>query len=84
MLVVVQWADAVNECLKKRGLDVRQARRMVRVCEGKCMGRSPKDEPLTFTRCHSCGLQQLYEPFDLWPSQNLMGIKGKYSVFLLS
>ena len=24
-----RWVDTVNECLKKRGLDVRQARRMV-------------------------------------------------------
>ena len=30
----------VKECLKKRGLDVRQARRMAGVCEGEYMGRS--------------------------------------------
>ena len=24
-----RWTDSVKECLKKRGLDVRQARRMV-------------------------------------------------------
>ena len=36
MLVVIQWVgrvkrwiDTVKECLKKRGLNVRQARRMV-------------------------------------------------------
>ena len=23
------------------------------VCEGKCMRRSPGDEPLTLTKCHS-------------------------------
>ena len=26
-----RWIDTVKECLKKRGLDVRQARRMVQV-----------------------------------------------------
>ena len=26
---------------------------MVEVCEGECMGRSPRDEPLTLMRCHS-------------------------------
>ena len=30
-----RWIDTVKECLKKRGLDVEQARRMVGVCEGK-------------------------------------------------
>ena len=30
-----------------------------RVCEGECMGCS-----LTLTRCHSCGLPQLYEAFE--------------------
>ena len=34
------------------------------VCEGECMGRSPGDEPLTLTRCHSCGLPELYEAFE--------------------
>ena len=62
------WIDTVNECLKKRGLDIRQARRMVQdrsewrgFVRGECMGRSPEDKPLTLTRCHSCGLPQLYE-----------------------
>ena len=44
--------------LSKRGLDVRQARRMVGVCEGEYMGRSLEDEPLTLMRRHSCGLPQ--------------------------
>ena len=42
-----RWIDTVKECLKKRDLDVRQARRMVEVCEGECMGRSLVDEPLS-------------------------------------
>ena len=36
-----RWIDTVKECLKKRVLDVRQARRMAEVCKRKCMGRSP-------------------------------------------
>ena len=38
-----RWIDTVRECLKKRGLDVRKARRMIqdssewRVCELECM-----------------------------------------------
>ena len=45
----------MKDCLKK-GLDVREARRMVHnkcvagVCDGECMGSCPGDEPLTFTR----------------------------------
>ena len=67
MLIVAQWVgrarkrwiDTMKECLRKRGLDVRKARRMVqnrserRAFEGECMGSSPGDEPLTLTRCHS-------------------------------
>ena len=51
-----RWIDTVKECSRKRGL---QARRMVQDrsewqgFEGECMGRSPGDEPLTLTRCHS-------------------------------
>ena len=33
-----RWIDIVKECLRKRGLDFRQARRMVGVCEGKYIG----------------------------------------------
>ena len=56
-----RWIYTMKECLRKRGLDVRQARRMVGVCERECMGCSLEDEPLTLMRCHSCGLPQLYE-----------------------
>ena len=47
-----RWIDTVKD-LRKRSLDVRQARRMVVICEGKCVGRRPGDEPLTWTSCHS-------------------------------
>ena len=30
-----RWNDTVKECLRKRSLDIRQARRMVGVCEGE-------------------------------------------------
>ena len=48
------------------------------------MGRSPEDEPLTLTRCHSCGLPQLYEALEGWNSvggqaYNFKGIKGNIS-----
>ena len=38
-----RWIDIVKDCLKKRGLDVRRARNMIRVngggvCEGVCLG----------------------------------------------
>ena len=52
--------------IKNRGLDVRKARRMVQdksecrgFVRGECMGRSPGDELLTLTRCHSFGLKPL-------------------------
>ena len=50
---------------------------MVGVCERECM-----------TRCHICGLSQLYEALEGCKSvcdraYNLKGIKGKFSVFLL-
>ena len=48
--------DNVKECLKKRGFDIRQARRMVQdrsewrgFYEGECMGH----EPLAWTRYNS-------------------------------
>ena len=56
-----RWIDIVKDCLRERGLDVGQTWRMVGVCEGECMGLSPRNEPLTLTRCHSCGWPQLYE-----------------------
>ena len=56
----MKWIDTVKDCLRKRGLDVRKARRMVHdrsdwrgVCEGECVGWCrPGDEPLILTRCH--------------------------------
>ena len=58
---------------------------MAGVSEGECMGRSPEDESLTFMRCHSCGLPQLYEAFEveirLWLDLQLEGHKGKFYVF---
>ena len=59
------------------------------ICEGECMGRSPGDEPLTLTRCHSCGLPQLYEACEGWKSvcgraYNLQGIKGYFMGFFFS
>ena len=41
-----RWTDSVKEYLKKRGWDVKQARRMVGVCEWEYMGHSQGDEPL--------------------------------------
>ena len=58
----MRWIDIVKDCLKKRGLGIRQARIIVhdrnvwRVCEGECTGRCPGDEPLTLTIYHSCEL----------------------------
>ena len=51
----------MKDCLKKRGLDVRQARRMVQGkiglngggLGGECMGRRSGDEPFTLMRLHS-------------------------------
>ena len=66
-----RWIDAVKECLKKRGSDVRQAIRMVQDRSewwGFVMGCTPGDEPLTLMRYHSCGLPQLYEAFEGWKS----------------
>ena len=56
------------------------------VCKGECMGRSPGDEGITLTRCHSCGLLQLYEAFEGWRSvsgraYNLNVIKGNFLFF---
>ena len=48
--------DTVKDCLKKRGLDARQARRMVHdrgFVRGKAWCVAWGDEPLTLTRCHS-------------------------------
>ena len=53
---------------------------------GECMERTPGDEPLTFMRCHSCGLPQLCEALEEWKSvrgraYNVKGIKGKMLFF---
>ena len=50
-----RWIDTMKDCLKKRGFNVGQARRMVhdRSLEGECMGRCPGDKPLTLMRYHS-------------------------------
>ena len=77
-----RWIDTVKDCLKKRGLDVREARRMVHdrsVWRGFVRG----NEPFTLTRCHSCELPQLYEGLEGWISVcgQLKGIKGKISFF---
>ena len=37
---------------------------MAGFCEGECMGRSPRGEPLTLTRCYSCEMPQLYEALE--------------------
>ena len=61
--------DTLKESLMKRGLDVRQERRMAQNrSEGECMGHSLGDEPLTLMRCHICELPQLYEAFEGWKS----------------
>ena len=75
-----RWIDTVKECLRKRDLDVRQARKMVQdICEwwgfvrGECMGRMNPDLD---------EMPQLYEALEWWKSvcgraYNLEGIKGK-------
>ena len=70
-----RWIDTMKECLKKTGLDVRQAKRMVqyrsewrRFVRGNYIGHSPWDESLTLTRYHSCGLPQPYETLEGWNS----------------
>ena len=62
-----RWTDTVKECLRKRGMDVRQARRMVGVWDGECIGYRKGNEPLILMKCHRCGLSQLYEAFK-WKS----------------
>ena len=58
----------MKECFKEKKSGCQASKKngageenMARVCEGECMVRSPEDEPLTLTRCHSCGLPLLYE-----------------------
>ena len=53
---------------------------MAGVCEGEYVECSQGDEALNFTRCHSCGLLQLYEALEgwksVWSSLQLKGHKG--------
>ena len=77
----------MKESLKKRGLHVRQARKMVQD-KSEWQGFVKGDESLTLMRCHSCGSLQLYEALEGWKSiysqvYNLKGIKEKFSVFLV-
>ena len=65
----------MKECLKKRDLVIREARRMGQnnsVQRGfvreDSVGSPPGDEPLTLTRYHSCELPQLYETLEGWRS----------------
>ena len=74
-----RWIDTVKECLKKRGLDVRQARRMVQ----------DSNERRGFARENDLDeMPQLYEAFEGWKSvcgraYNFKGIKGKFVLFFL-
>ena len=47
-----RWVDTVKDCLRKRGLDVTQARRMVQdksEWQWNAWGVAWRDEPLTFS-----------------------------------
>ena len=62
----------MKDCLKKRGLNVKRAMRMVydrseggRV-EGEYVGRRPGDKPLTLTGWHNCELPCLFEGLEGW------------------
>ena len=83
-----RWIDTVKDCWKKRGLDVRQARRMVHdrsvwqgFLRGECMGRCPVDEPLTMTSCYSL-MKPWRVEIRLWPSPQFKSIKGKITFFV--
>ena len=63
-----RWIDTVKNCLKKRGLDVRQARRMVHdrsVMVGECMGHCPGDEPFTMMMYYC----EMLQPYEVWEWQ---------------
>ena len=47
-----RWINTVKDHLRKRNLDVRQARRMAGFVKGNAWC-NPWDEPVSFTRCHS-------------------------------
>ena len=64
---------SVNDCVKKRGLNVGRTRMLSMVygrnewrefSKRKCLGHSPGDDPLTWTRSYSSWLCQLYERKD--------------------
>ena len=60
-----KWINAMKDCLKKRDLDVRQARRIVydrSAWQGFVRGNIHG----ALTRCHSCEMTQPYEPHNLW------------------
>ena len=87
-----RWTDTAKDCLRKRGLDVRQAMRMVqdrskwRGFVRNARGIARGINLISLTKCHCCGLSQLYEASELKSvcgrAYNLKGIKGKFSVFL--
>ena len=59
--------------LNKRGLDVKQVRRIVHdmsewreFAKVNARGIARRDKPLTLTRCSRCGLPQLYGVFEGW------------------
>ena len=54
-----RWIDTIKGCLKKRGLDIRQARRMVRDKSLWQGFESMGDEPLILTRWHSYMMKPL-------------------------
>ena len=60
---------------------------MAGVCEREYMEHSQRDKHHTLTRCHSCGLSQVYVAF-WWKSvcgraYNIKGIMGKFFSFFL-
>ena len=85
----------MKDCLKKRALDVRQARRIVHersvwwgFVRGNALGIAYVDEPLTMRRCHSCEMPQPYEALEGWNSTCGQATEHKgenfFSSFLLS
>ena len=58
-----RWIDTVKDCLRKRGLDVRQGRIMVQnrsewwgFVKGECMGHSPGGKPNSYMKLVSGNL----------------------------
>ena len=87
------WIDSGNECLKKRGMDVGQARGMVHYrSERRRFGRenawvthSPGNEPLTLKTCHvfACDSHTvaLGEGFSMTKATR-KGNKGEFFIFI--